>query len=119
MIIAVWIVALLGMALWSLVAWGTHAVLTIDPQWLGDLAPLTGQVPYAETLAHWVPGWQELVRTSLEAMQTVLAWVGAGAPAVVIAIWLFGTVLLVGIAIVLTIAIRLMRRKAASARLAY
>jgi hypothetical protein len=112
MIIAVWVATALGIALWSLAAWGMHAALTLDPHWVGGLAPLVDQVPYSGVLAYWAPGWQELARMSLATMQATLAWV-------VVVTWLIGSLLLLGGAIVCTLLIQLMRgRRAAAAAFA-
>ena len=35
--IAIWIVTALVLGLWSLLAWGTAALLGADPAWVGDI----------------------------------------------------------------------------------
>jgi hypothetical protein len=74
--IAIWIFTLLGLALWSLLAWGLHALLSIDPHWLDDVEELIKRVPYADVIDRWFPGWQQMLAVAMDLAQTVLSWVG-------------------------------------------
>jgi predicted PurR-regulated permease PerM len=74
--IVIWIFTLLGWAVWSLLAWGLHALLTIDPQWIDDTEALIRNVPYAGVIDRWIPGWQELLHAAMDLTQTVLGWIG-------------------------------------------
>lgn len=116
MVIAVWILALVGLAFWSLVVWGIHVVLAIDPHWVGSLSPQLETMPYAAWLTQWFPGWQELARIGLETTQSALGWVGGAAPVALVIIWAIGAFMLLGVAIVLTIVIKLLRANSAPAR---
>ncbi len=111
MIIVIWIAAVLGIIVWSLFAWGLHALLSVDPGWVGNFAPLVDQVPYSGLLSYWVPGWPEFMHASLAATQGMLGWLGAAAPTLVVVMWLIGAVLLLGGAALSTLVVGLLRRR--------
>ena len=67
MITAIWIVAALLLALWSLGAWGVHALLAMDPGWIDDVEGMVARVPYGEVVDRWFPGWRELLERALAA----------------------------------------------------
>jgi hypothetical protein len=92
--ILVWSVTLLLLGLWSLLAWGTHALLTLDPSWIGELEPLIAQWPPGDWLEVWLPGWQQWVQTLLELVQTALRHLGALAGIVVWSAWGLGALAL-------------------------
>jgi hypothetical protein len=112
MILAIWILAAFGLLLWSLLAWGVHAVLTIDPQWVGGLGPLVDKIPYGDVLSQWIPGWQDLLRMGLDITQSLLGWMGGAAPVIVIVLWAIGALLVLGGAVVLTVIVKIVRRSA-------
>jgi hypothetical protein len=116
MLIALWVLTLFVLGLWSLTAWGLHALLTLDATRLGDLKPLVDQIPYGQVIEAWIPGWQDLLRLSIDATQALLGWIGGAAPVVVWVVWGFGALLIVGLGLVLTLVLRLMRRTTAPAR---
>ena len=90
MIAFIWIVAALGLVVWSLVAWGLYRLLVLDPTWLGELGPLIDKVPFADWLDVWVPGWQQLLRFGIEITESLLGWLGGAAPWVVGVTWASG-----------------------------
>jgi hypothetical protein len=92
--IAIWILTLLGLALWSLLSWGLHSLLSIDPKWLDDVEELVKRVPYAEVVERWFPGWQEMLGVATDLAQTVLGWVGSNAPLVAWIVWGIGALVL-------------------------
>jgi hypothetical protein len=94
--IAIWIFIFIGLGLWSLLSWGLHAVLTLDPQWLEDVQALIERVPYAEEIDRWMPGWRELLAMATDLAQSVLGWVGSNAPLVAWIVWGIGALLLLG-----------------------
>ncbi|HSW06159.1 hypothetical protein [Aquabacterium sp.] len=110
MIIAIWIVALLLLGLWSLAGWGVHALLVAGVQWVGDLKPLLDRLPFAAIIEQWVPGWQDGLRLALDLMQAALGWLGGAAPLLVWLAWGTGTVLLLGLALLLTGVVVLVRK---------
>ncbi|GAP38532.1 hypothetical protein [Piscinibacter sakaiensis] len=110
MLIAVWILTLLGLALWSAAAWGLHAVLSIDPARLQDLKPWLETLPYRDLLERWVPGWQALLGLAIDLTQSLLAWVGHAAPWLVAAVWALGCLGLLATAGLASLAIVLIRR---------
>lgn len=111
MVIAIWILTLLGLALWSLVAWGLHALLGLDAGALmGDLKPLIAQIPYGSVIEQWIPGWQGLLQATLELSQTLLGWLGSAGPVLVWVLWGIGAATLLAIAAVLTVIVIVARR---------
>jgi hypothetical protein len=110
MMIAIWIAALLGLALWSLAAWGLHAVLTIDAKQLQDLKPLIERIPYGEQIDQWVPGWQAMLAAAVDLSQAMLGWLGSAAPWLVWALWAVGAVVILGVAGLTSLAVMLIRK---------
>ena len=108
--ILIWTLALLALALWSLLAWGLGTLLGVDPSWVGDLRPLVDKMPFAALLSAWVPGWQTLALALINAMQALLGWVGAGAPFVLWMVWGAGALLLLGCGAVLSLVVKLVAK---------
>jgi hypothetical protein len=92
--IVIWIFTLLGWTVWSLLAWGLHALLAMDPQWVDDVEALIRNVPYAAVIDRWIPGWQEMLHAAMDLTQTVLGWVGSNAPLVAWIVWGIGSLAL-------------------------
>jgi predicted PurR-regulated permease PerM len=111
MLAAIWILTLLGLAVWSLLAWGLHTLLTIDPRWIDDVQALIERVPYADVIDRWLPGWRELLDLAMDLTQTVLGWVGSNAPLVAWIVWGIGTLALLAMAGVLSLVVSLLRDK--------
>ena len=111
MLALIWILTLVGLALWSLAAWGLHTLLTIDPGWVEDVDALIRQVPYAEAIERWFPGWQQMVSAAMDLAQVVLGWVGSNAPLVAWIVWGIGVLGLLGVGGVLTLVVCLLREK--------
>ncbi|MFY9513140.1 MAG: hypothetical protein WAQ05_19425, partial [Rubrivivax sp.] len=90
MLAAIWIIAAILLALWSLAAWGLHGLL----QWLGstsgELQPLADRIPWSGVLDSWLPGWQELLRLLLEFSASALAWAGGAVPLIAWVVWALG-----------------------------
>lgn len=110
MIIAIWIVAVVLIGLWSLAGWGLYLLVTGGVQWIGDLKPLIDRIPYAAIVEQWIPGWQDLLRMALDLMQAVLGWLGGAAPVLVWVVWALGTGLLLVLAGVLSLVVALVRK---------
>ncbi len=108
--IVIWILALLSLGLWSLLAWGVAALLGLDPSWVGDLEPLVKQVPYAEVINAWIPGWQGLVLATLDLTRTLLGWLGGAGVVVVWVLWGLGAAVVLGLAALASLAVALIRR---------
>jgi hypothetical protein len=45
------------------------------------------RMPYAETIGLWFPGWQDLLRSTVDLMQTATGWVGDAALTAVWLLW--------------------------------
>jgi hypothetical protein len=112
--IAIWIFTLLGLVLWSLLAWGLHALLAIDPSWLDDVEELVMRVPYADVIERWFPGWERLLGAAVDLAQTVLGWVDSNAPLVAWIAWGIGTLVLLGTGGVLSLFVCLVTEKKAA-----
>jgi hypothetical protein len=112
--ILIWFTTLFLLALWSAFAWGLHALLGLDPGWVGDLKPLIAQIPFGAFLDQWVPGWQALLSVGVDFTQTALRWAGAAAPWVVGLVWAVGAVLLLGVAALASVLLAVFRRKSAA-----
>ncbi|MCU0774657.1 MAG: hypothetical protein MUC74_09135 [Ideonella sp.] len=118
MMIALWILTLGLLGLWSLSAWGVHALLTLDASRLGDLKLLVDQIPYGDVIGAWIPGWQDLLRMTIDFTQVALGWVGGAAPVVVWIVWTIGALTILGIGALLSGLIVMIRRSAAPSRAA-
>jgi len=95
MIALIWLVVLLGLALWSLLGWGLYRLLTLDQAWLGDLGAVIQSMPLGHWLETWVPGWRPLVELAVDALQGLLSALGGAAPVLVWALWGSGTMAMV------------------------
>lgn len=110
MIIAIWIITLVLLALWSVAGWGLYLLLASGTQWIGDLKPLLEQIPNAAIVERWIPGWIDALKLMLDAMQALFAWLGGAAPVLVWLIWGVGTSVLLLLALVLTMVVALIRK---------
>ncbi len=110
--LAIWLVALVCLGLWSLAAWGLTLLMGLDPSWLGDLKPLLLQVPYGDWLDQWLPGWQAQVSAMLDLVQGLLGWLGNAGLWLVLAIWALGAVCIVATGGLLSLLVALLRRPA-------
>jgi len=108
--IAIWIVAVLTLALWSLLAWGVVLLLNVDPSWVGDLRPLIDKLPFAALLDAWVPGWQALARFAIDMTHGLLSWLGSGAALVVWIVWGAGAALILGAGALLSLFVKLVAK---------
>ena len=94
MVIAIWIVTAILIGLWSLTAWGLHGLLMLLSGGLGgagDLKPLVDQIPLTPVLDQWFPGWQDLLRATLDLAQVLIGWLGGAVPLVSWTVWGLGT----------------------------
>jgi len=112
--IAIWVIAALTLGLWSLLSWGVAAVLGMDPTWIGNLQPLVAEIPYADLIEAWVPGWQAMLVSLLHLVQSLLGWLGGAGMIVVWVLWGVGALFIVGSAAVLSLIVVLVRRSSAS-----
>jgi hypothetical protein len=93
--IVVWVVVALLLGLWSLFAWGVHALVSIDLSSLAAVAGALDRVPGAVWFDEWVPGWRELFAASAELLQVTLAWAHGVLPGLVWVAWGLGAACLV------------------------
>lgn len=115
MVIAIWILTVLCIALWTLGAWGLHAVLSVDPATLSNLDEaierLPQTLPYAGLLDVWIPGWTAALKSGVGVVQMLLGWMGGAADMIVGIVWCGGLVLMVGGALLATLAVRTLSRR--------
>lgn len=109
--IAIWIFTFIGLAVWSLLTWGLHALLSIDPKWLDDVEALVRNVPYADVIERWFPGWEQLLGVAMDLAQTVLGWVGSNAPLVAWIVWGIGALMLLAVGGLLSLMVCLLSEK--------
>jgi hypothetical protein len=112
--ILIWILAALALVAWSLVSWGLHAVLGIDPQWVGDIGPLIAQVPYRDVLEVWMPGWEAMLRAAANLAMVGLGWLGSIGPVLVWVVWGLGALFIVAMAALASGIVALVRRASGS-----
>lgn len=112
--IAIWIITALTLGLWSLLSWGVAAVLGMDPTWVGNLQPLVAEIPYADLIEAWVPGWQAMMVSMLHLVQSLLGWLGGAGMVVVWVLWGLGAAFIVGTAAVLSLVVVLVRKSSAT-----
>ena len=110
MIIAIWIVTLLIVGLWTLTSWGLASLLAIDGAWVEQIEPWLARVPFGGWLEGWVPDWLTVARALLDTAQALLGWLGGAAPVLVWVLWGAVTLLLLALAGVLTLVVVLIRR---------
>jgi hypothetical protein len=110
--IAIWLLAILGLGLWTLLAWGVAAVLGMDPTWIGNLQPYVAQIPYADVIEAWVPGWQAMLVSTLHLVQSLMGWLGGAGLVVVWVLWGVGALCIVGAAALLSLVVVLVKRSA-------
>lgn len=110
MVIAIWIVALCLLGLWSLAAWGLGSLISSDGRWVADLAPWLAHVPFSDVLENWFPTWRQSTVEALGVLQSMVHWLGNAAPVLVWTLWGAGTLLLLILAGVLHLVVALIRR---------
>ena len=110
MILAIWLVALCLLGLWSLAGWGLHALLVSGVQWAGELKPLLERIPFSAWIERWVPGWIDALHMAVDLMQALLGWLGSAAPVLVWAVWAVGAMLLLGLDLLLSMVVALVRK---------
>jgi hypothetical protein len=113
--VIIWLLTLLAVGLWSVLAWGAHFVLTLDPGMVGGLKPLVDQIPYGALLEQWIPGWRGLLLATIEFTQSMLGWLGGAAGVIVWVVWALGAALLLLAGAVGSVLVALARKAARAA----
>jgi len=108
--ILIWVLAALALGCWTLLAWATAWVLGLDPGVIGNLAANIASMPGAAWLDLWIPGWQPLAVATLEITRDVFAALGSIGSWLVWAAWGLGALLIVGCAVLGSLAVGLVRR---------
>jgi hypothetical protein len=108
--IAIWIVTLLVVGLWTLGAWGLSSLLSLDGAWVAQIDPWLARLPFAGWLEGWFPQWLQFAHALLDGLQALLSWLGGAAPVLVWALWGGGVVVLLLLAAGLSLLIALIRR---------
>lgn len=102
MMIVIWAVVLLLLVFWSLLAWGLHALVQ------GDMPGLDGATNWLAStpLAIWVPEWRNWLDWSADMLQQMGAWL----PTAVIVGWAIGVFMLLGLGVLASFMVWLLRR---------
>jgi hypothetical protein len=87
MVALIWIFTLLGLGLWTALAFGLHWLLNADPAWATAAATWLTSMPGAPWLESWWPGWEAWVVWVGELLRWALAWAGPVAVALVWVAW--------------------------------
>jgi hypothetical protein len=114
--LVIWILAFIALALWTATAWAVHALLSVDPAWVGDLAPLLDKVPFAAWLDTWIPSWDAVLSGSLELVQTLLKAAGGIGLWVVWVMWALVAFVIVAGAALLSVVVALVRKASGGVR---
>ncbi|MCE2914406.1 MAG: hypothetical protein ACOVOT_02670 [Rubrivivax sp.] len=108
--LVIWILALVVLALWTATAWAVHALLSVDPSWVGDLAPLLDKVPFAGWLDAYLPGWDVVLSGSLSVAQSLLSAAGGIGLWIVWVLWALVAFVIVAGAVLLSVIVMLVRK---------
>ena len=108
--LAIWILTLLLVGLWTLGAWGLSSLLALDPSWVGQVQPWLAKVPFGGWLESWFPDWLQVAQLLLDALRTGLAWLGGAAPVLVWVVWGGGALLMLLLAGALSLLVALIQR---------
>lgn len=116
MMIAVWLIALLALGLWTLGAWGLHALLGALPNDWSGLAAWVEKLPNNPWLENFFPGWQEALTWMLQVTESLLSWAGGAADVMAWAVWLIwglGALFLLGLAALGSVIVAVVRKSTA------
>ncbi len=119
MVIAIWLLAVMLLLLWSAFALMSHALLGLvsGAPWEQLLAQLKA-VSVPEVIAPWwtpmVDALAPLLQASLPLLQGLLSFAGSALPVVVIILWAIGGLILVLLAVAATVAAVMWRKKGES-----
>lgn len=116
MMVAVWLIALLALLLWTLGAWGLHALLGALPNDWSGLAHWVEKLPSNPWLENFFPGWQGALTWMLQLTETALSWAGGAADVMAWAVWLIwglGALFLLGLAVLGSVIVAVVRRSTA------
>lgn len=108
--IAIWVVTLLLVGLWTLLAWGLSALLALDGAWVTQLQPWLARLPFGGWLETWFPDWLQLAQLLLDAVKAGLDWLGGAAPVLVWGLWALGTLVLLMVGGALSLLVALIRK---------
>jgi hypothetical protein len=107
----IWILALLGMALWSALSWFLYKLLSMDTNWTYDARGVVDRLPGGEIIDRWFPSWRDIAQFVLEVTGQSLGLIGDAAPLVTLLVWLLGALLIVGAAALCSLIVWLLRDK--------
>lgn len=95
---AIWTVCTLVLLLWTALAWGLWALLTLEPDWIKALHEHLSDTVLGTWLSQHLSGWNHLLTDGLAQIQDLLS--GLSRPLS----WLIGLLWLVGAAAALLVA---------------
>jgi hypothetical protein len=110
MFIAIWLLALLLLGLWTAAAWGLASLLGTDGAWVAKAEPWLHKLPFGDWLETWFPQWIDVAHALLEALQALLGWLGGMGPVLVWALWAVGALVLLLLAGLISLVVVAVRR---------
>lgn len=110
---AIWIITLLVIGLWTLLAWGLSSLLSLNGAWVSNIDPWLAQLPFGGWLESWFPDWLQVAHRLLDGLQALLTWLGGAAPVLVWTLWGVVVLLLLLLAAGLSLLVALIRRSTA------
>ena len=108
--LAIWIITVMLVGLWSLCAWGLGTLLSMDGAWVAQVQPWLARLPFGGWLETWFPDWLQWAQALLGGLQGLLSWLGSAAPVLVWVLWGGGVVLMLLLAAGLSLLVALIRR---------
>ncbi|OYT88040.1 MAG: hypothetical protein CFE46_06315 [Burkholderiales bacterium PBB6] len=106
MMAALWIVTAIALLLWSALAAGLWALLSIDPAWVAELHTRMADTKLGDLLDVWLGGWDEWLAWAIELSQGLLRSLQGWLVWILGAVWGLGTLVVLGITGLLHLAIR-------------
>ncbi len=113
MIAAIWIVAALGLGLWSVCLWAVWVLLSWRPEWVLEVKAQIDQWPVGAWLSSWWPEWEIHLMTVLNLLHRLLAFATDWLPWLLASVWLLGSLMGLGLAGLLHLLVRESARPAA------
>ena len=103
----IWTLTVGALAVWTLLVWCVHEILTLGPAWLHTVPQRMQDLSLPPWLAHALP--PDAVLAAASVLDTVFGWLGSAAVLLVWGLWAawsVGTALMLGFALMLSHLVR-------------